>query len=140
MNTDNDADQIASCLGPSSLPHSVLEDADRLLPPIATHINSPSPLSQQCGTTDHHDGDFAWTIKATDVLLRLRFRTMRERFQGCKNAAQLKRSWILLASETSRLGGLVVDSSQCKSKVRQCLALSGYNIKFSFIPFNAFIL
>ena len=60
------------------------------------------------GTTGNNDGDFAWTIKAKDVLVRLRFGSMRDRFQGTRNAAQLKRSWFLLASETSRLVGLML--------------------------------
>ncbi|ETO99801.1 hypothetical protein F441_22775 [Phytophthora nicotianae CJ01A1] len=61
---------------------------------------------------------FAWTPKAAEALLRVRYETMRDRFHRNKSAKQLSIAWGLVATETSRLGGLIVDAKQCKSKLK----------------------
>ncbi|EGZ04310.1 hypothetical protein PHYSODRAFT_536731, partial [Phytophthora sojae] len=60
---------------------------------------------------------FAWTPRAAEVLLRLRYDTMRGWFQGTRSPKLLTAAWKMLAAETFRLGGLEVDAEQCKSKV-----------------------
>ncbi|KAE9205969.1 hypothetical protein PF002_g20155 [Phytophthora fragariae] len=61
---------------------------------------------------------FAWTPRAAEVLLRLRYDTMRGWFQGMRSPKQLTAAWKMLAAETFRLGGLEVDAGQCKSKLK----------------------
>ncbi|KAG1708080.1 hypothetical protein DVH05_024765 [Phytophthora capsici] len=43
---------------------------------------------------------------------------MAYRFSGAKSSAQLRAAWIMVAAEVSRLGGIVVSPTQCKSKIK----------------------
>ncbi|KAI9983761.1 hypothetical protein PInf_007832 [Phytophthora infestans] len=43
---------------------------------------------------------------------------MRDRFHRNKSSKQLSIAWDLVAAETSRLGGLIVDAKQCKSRLK----------------------
>lgn len=61
---------------------------------------------------------FAWTPRAAEALLRVRFGAMRDRFHRNKSSKQLAIAWELVAAETSRIGGVIVDSKQCKSKIK----------------------
>ncbi|KAF4137178.1 Myb/SANT-like DNA-binding domain, partial [Phytophthora infestans] len=61
---------------------------------------------------------FAWTTRAADALLRVRFESMAYRFGGAKSSSQLRAAWIMVAAEVSRLGGIVVSPTQCKSKIK----------------------
>jgi hypothetical protein len=70
---------------------------------------------------------FAWTSRAADILLRVRFITLKDRFHDCMRSSQLRSALILLASEVSRLSGLVVKPIQCKSKVLHAQINSVYN-------------
>ncbi|KAF4147504.1 hypothetical protein GN958_ATG03274 [Phytophthora infestans] len=55
---------------------------------------------------------FAWTLKASETLLRVRFVAMKHRFQGTRSSKQLAAAWSLVAAETFRLGGLQVNTGQ----------------------------
>ncbi|KAF4142212.1 hypothetical protein GN958_ATG08388 [Phytophthora infestans] len=61
---------------------------------------------------------FAWTLKASETLLRVRFVAMKHRFQGTRSSKQLAAACSLVAAETFRLGGLQVNTGQCKSKLK----------------------
>ncbi|KAF4144509.1 hypothetical protein GN958_ATG06357 [Phytophthora infestans] len=65
----------------------------------STHVQLPESIA---GASEE---PFSWTVRAAEVLLKVRFRTMKHRFQGTKNSSQLKAAWIMLAAEVSKLGG-----------------------------------
>ncbi|KAF1783734.1 hypothetical protein JG687_00013193 [Phytophthora cactorum] len=51
---------------------------------------------------------FSWTTNADETLLRLRFDSVRRRFQGSKRPKQLAAAWNLLTAEVFRLADLKV--------------------------------
>ncbi|KAL4099463.1 hypothetical protein PRIC1_007267 [Phytophthora ramorum] len=93
-----------------------------LLPAILSPVSAPAP-TQTPGTAGDFEVDsekdtFAWTTLAAKVLLEVRFKDMKSRFQGPKSSAQLSSAWALLASEVSRLSDITVKPTQCKSKIK----------------------
>ncbi|EEY59201.1 uncharacterized protein PITG_11680 [Phytophthora infestans T30-4] len=102
---------------------NVWEDAtqpedDAAIIPVHTRTSSgqsaPRRRNQGRNETKH---PFAWTVNAAEVLLRLRFDSLKGLFDGTKNLKQLSAAWDYLAAETHRIGGLEVDATQCKSKL-----------------------
>ncbi|KAF4128465.1 hypothetical protein GN958_ATG05779 [Phytophthora infestans] len=97
---------------------------DAAIIPVHTRTSSgqsaPRRRNQGRNETKH---PFAWTVNAAEVLLRLRFDSLKGLFDGTKNSKQLSAAWDYLAAETHRIGGLEVDATQCKSKVL-CMSLA----------------
>ncbi|KAF4129393.1 Myb/SANT-like DNA-binding domain, partial [Phytophthora infestans] len=92
---------------------------DAAIIPVHTRTSSgqcaPRRRNQGRNETKH---PFAWTVNAAEVLLRLRFDSLKGLFDGTKNSKQLSAAWDYLAAETHRIGGLEVDATQCKSKLK----------------------
>ncbi|ETK76819.1 hypothetical protein L915_16847 [Phytophthora nicotianae] len=85
-------------------------------PSTETEVSQPAPE----GVSEE---PFAWTTRAADALLRVRFESMAYRFGGAKSSAQLRAAWIMVAAEVSRLGGIVIKYMQkqyTEYRVDQC--------------------
>eukprot|EP00644_Phytophthora_capsici_P005334 jgi/Phyca11/96463/e_gw1.1.1486.1 len=87
---------------------------DAAIIPVHTRITSGQSAPRRRNEAKH---PFAWTVNAAEVLLRLRFDSLKGLFDGTKNSKQLSAAWDYLAAETHRISGLEVDVTQCKSKV-----------------------